>query len=168
MDFSDNLYPYLPMRLICLLLSFLILMTFPVHAGHKPVQIFLRVNIQTAGDGMSDTQVTSIQLPPDGETIQIRTLPELTENDLIGLTPDTKTGGICLYFNHAGQVNLSAVTAQNQGRIMVVTIDGYVIYAPIIDEQITDGKLLIPHPLNPQVVQLLEEVVKQNVQDAKH
>jgi hypothetical protein len=65
-----------------------------------------------------------------------------------------------------GQVNLNAVTAQNQGRILVVLIDGYVVYAPIIDEQITDGELDLPRPLPAQVLQLLQEVARRNVRQA--
>jgi len=50
---------------------------------------------------------------------------------------------------------------------MVVFINGYIIYSPVIDEQITSGQLLIPHALAPQVVQLLQEVAKKNVRDAR-
>ena len=61
---------------------------------------------------------------------------------------------------------MSAVTAQNQGRILVILIDGYVVYAPIIDEQITTGELDIPHPISLQVIQLLQEVARENLRKA--
>jgi preprotein translocase subunit SecD len=76
------------------------------------------------------------------------------------------TSGLHLQFDHVGQVNLSAVTAQNQGRILVVLIDGYVVYAPIIDEQITNGELDIPRPMPLQVVQFLQDVAQKNVRQA--
>jgi len=76
------------------------------------------------------------------------------------------SGVVHLLFNHVGQVNLSAVTAQNQGRILVVLIDGQIVYAPIIDEQITNGELDLPRPINPQVLQLLQEVARKNVRQA--
>jgi preprotein translocase subunit SecD len=109
-------------------------------------------------------EVTTITIPPDNEQIQVRTLPEVTEGDLTNVQQDA--AGLHLQFDHVGQVNLSAVTAQNQGRILVVLIDGYVVYAPIIDEQITNGELDIPHQLSPQIVQLLQGVAQQNVKQA--
>ena len=33
---------------------------------------------------------------------------------------------------------------------MVVMLNGYVIYSPIIDEQISNGILVIPHPMPPR------------------
>ena len=63
-------------------------------------------------------------------------------------------------------VALSAATAQNQGRILVVLINGYVIYAPSIDEQITSGELDVPHPISSQVLLQLQEVAQKNLKQA--
>ena len=146
-------------------LAVLFLLTFlPAHAGHSPPQVFLRVHVQTTGQGMSDQQVTTIALPPNGEQIQIRTLPELSESELVDVQQDAS--GLHLKFNHVGQVALSAVTAQNQERILVVLIDGNVVYAPIIDQQIESGELDIPRQVNPQAVQLLQERAAENVRQA--
>jgi hypothetical protein len=143
----------------------LLFLTFlPAQAGHSAPKVVLRIHVQTAGEGQSPMEVTTISLPPDGEKIQVRTLPEVTEHDLIGVVQDAS--GVHLLFDHVGQVSLSAVTAQNQGRILVVLIDGYVVYAPTIDEQITNGQLDIPHPIDPQIVQLLQEVARQNIRQA--
>ena len=95
----------------------------------------------------------------------VRTLPEVTELHLIGIE-QTASGTVRLQFNHVGQVNLSAVTAQNEGPILVVLIDGMVVYAPVIDQQITNGELDLPHALNPIIIQQLQEVAKQNVRQA--
>jgi preprotein translocase subunit SecD len=152
------------MRWMCLLTGSLFLMFLPAHAGHSPPKIVLRVHVQSAGEGQSSLEVTTISIPPAGERIQVRTLPELTEQELVDVQQDA--AGLHLMFNHTGQVNLSAVTAQNQGRILVVLIDGYVIYAPLIDEQITNGELDVPRAMNPQVVQLLKDVAQQNVRQA--
>ena len=110
-------------------------------------------------------EATAISLPPNGEKILIRTLPEVTERELIDVEQDA-SGTVHLQFNHEGQVSLSAVTAQNQGRILVVLINGYVIYAPIIDEQITSGELDLPHPIPPQILQLLQDLARNNVKQA--
>jgi hypothetical protein len=153
------------MRWTCLLIGFLFLGFQPAQAGHSPPKVVLRIHIQSTGEGQSPLEVTTITIPPNGEKIQVRTLPEVTEGELISVQQDL-SGGVRLQFNHVGQVNLSAVTAQNQGRILVVLIDGYVVYAPTIDEQITTGELDIPHPINSHVVQLLQEVVRKNLKEA--
>ena len=158
------------MRPICpllLLLPLTLLLCLPAQAGHTPPKVFLRIYVQTAGEGLPASQATTITLPPNGETIQIRTLPEVTERELIDVKTDL-TGDVRLIFNHTGQVSLSAATAQNQGRILVLMIDGIVTYAPIIDEQITNGELDIPsaHPIPAQIIQFLQEVARQNVKQA--
>ena len=152
------------MRWTCFLIGLLFLTFLPARAGHSPPKIVLRVHVQTTGPGQSPMEVTTITIPPDNEQIQVRTLPEVTEGDLTNVQQDAS--GLHLQFDHVGQVNLSAVTAQNQGRILVVLIDGYVVYAPIIDEQITNGELDIPRQVSPQIVQLLQGVAQQNVKQA--
>ena len=153
------------MRLTWLLMGLLLFTFLPARAGHSPPKIVLRVHVQTTGEGQSPMEATPIRVPPDGEQIFVRTLPEVTELHLVGVE-QTASGVVRLQFNHAGQVALSAVTAQNEGRILVVLIDGVVIYAPVIDQQITSGELDIPRPLNPQIIALLQEVAKQNVKQA--
>jgi preprotein translocase subunit SecD len=152
------------MRWTCLLIGFLFLIFLPAQAGHSAPKINLRVHVQTTGDGQSALAVTTIAIPPNGEQIQVRTLPEVTEKELVDAQQDAS--GLHLKFNHVGQVNLNAVTAQNQGRILVVLIDGYVIYAPNIDAQINNGELDIPRQISPQILLLLQEVARQNVKQA--
>jgi hypothetical protein len=148
-------------------LTVLLLLTLPVHAGHSPPKVVLRVHVQTTGAGQSPLAATTITIPPNGEQIQVRTMPEMTEGELVGVSQDAG-GTVHLQFNHEGQVSLSAVTAQNEGRILVVLIDGYVIYAPLIDEQITTGELDIPppHVVPALVLQLLQDVARENIRRA--
>jgi hypothetical protein len=155
------------MRWICLLTGFLFFAILPARAGHSPPKVHLGIYVQTTGEGQSAQQATFIVIPPNGERILIRTMPEVSELDLIDAQQDA-SGIVHLQFNHVGQVNLNAVTAQNQGRILVVVIDGHVVYAPIIDEQITNGELDIPsaHPIPAQIIQFLQEVARQNVKQA--
>ncbi|MGB8297984.1 MAG: hypothetical protein WCG85_21380 [Polyangia bacterium] len=147
------------------MIGVLLLTLLPARAGHSPPKVILRVHVQTTGAGQSALEVTTISIPPNGERIQVRTLPEVTEQELVGAQQDA-SGVVHLLFNHEGQVSLNAVTAQNQGRILVVLIDGYVVYAPIIDEQIDNGELDLPRPINPQVLQLLQDVAQRNVRQA--
>ena len=153
------------MRRIIFLTGLLLIAILPANAGHTPPKVFLRVYVQTTGEGQSPMEVLSVPVPPNGDTIQIRSMPEVTEHELISVDQDA-AGAVHLYFNHVGKVNLSAVTAQNQGRILVVMIDGSVYYAPVIDLQITNGELDVPHPLNPAILQLLKDVAQENVRKA--
>ena len=152
------------MRWTCLLMGLLFLTFQPARAGHSPPSVTLRIHVQTTGAGQSAEEATTITIPPNNEQIQVRTLPEITEGDLVDVRQDAS--GLHLKFNHDGQVNLNAVTAQNQGRILVVLIDGQIVYAPVIDEQITTGELNLPRPINPQTLQLLQEVARRNVKQA--
>ncbi len=154
------------MRRICLPMGFLLLLIVPALAGHSPPKVFLRIHVQTTGEGLPASQATPLSIPPNGETILIRTLPEITERELIDAKPEA-SGGIRLFFNHQGQVALNAVTAQNEGRVMVVMLNGLIIYAPVIDEQIANGQLVIPHPPpSPVLLQLLQETAQKNVRQA--
>jgi preprotein translocase subunit SecD len=152
------------MRWTCLLLGLLALTYIPAHAGHSPPKVTLHVHVQTNGVGLSPQEASTLAIPPNGETIQVRTMPEVTELDLTGATEDN--GTLRLQFDHRGSVALSAATAENQGRILVVLMNGIIIYAPIIDEQITTGELDIPKTFDPRLVALLQELAKQNVRKA--
>jgi preprotein translocase subunit SecD len=154
------------MRLLCLLVGWIGLTFAPLHAGHSGPQVLMRVYVQSPGEGMSPQQVLQVRVPPDNEVIQIRSLPEVTEADLTDVQTDA-SGSVHFIFDQIGQANLDAATAQNQGRIMVVAIDGVVVYAPVIDQEITTGVLVIPHPLPPQVVQLLKKTAQLNVHQTK-
>ena len=152
------------MRWTCLFIGLLFLTFLPAQAGHSPPKVTLRIHVQTTGAGQSPQEVTTITIPPNGERIQVRTLPEVAEDELVDVWQDAS--GLHLKFNHVGQVDLNAVTAQNQGRILVVLIDGYVVYAPMIDEQISNGQLDIPRPVPAQILQFLQERAQQNVKQA--
>ncbi len=153
------------MRCYVLLIGFLFLTFSPARAGHSAPKVLFRVHIQTTGEGLSPQEAATVTIPPRGEQIQVRTLPEITERDIVDVQP-LDSGGIHVSFNHVGTVALNAVTAQNQGRILVVLINGIVVYAPIIDEQIENGQLDIPLALQPNIIQLLQDQARQNVRQA--
>jgi preprotein translocase subunit SecD len=153
------------MRWTCLLFGLMLTTLLPAQAGSSPPKVTLRIHVQVAGEGLSPQEATTIAVPPDGEEIQVRTLPEASERDLVEVQQDAT--GLHLQFNHVGTVNLNAVTAENQGRILVVMVDGRIIYAPVIDAQISKGHLDIPHQIPPQLVVLLQQLAQQNVRQAE-
>ena len=152
------------MRLTFCLMGLLLLTLLPARAGHTPPKVTLRIHVQTAGEGQSTLEAVQIRVPPAGDTILVRAIPEVSEGQLVGAVQDAN--GLHLQFNHTGTVDLNAATAQNQGRIMVVLIDGNVVYAPIIDTQINDGQLTVPHQIPNEVVLLLQQVAAENVRKA--
>jgi preprotein translocase subunit SecD len=153
------------MRRISLFTLFLLLAgLIPVQAGHSPPKVLLRVYVQT-NEGLPESEARPISIPPDNEVIQVRPLPELTEGDLVSVEADA-VGAVHLHFNHSGQITLNACTAENQGKILVVMVDGFIVYAPTIDEQLSEGELVLPHPLKPEVVKLLQETAAHNVKQA--
>jgi hypothetical protein len=154
------------MRWIPRLAGVLFLLALPAHAGHSPPKIIFRIFIQTADQGMPASEAMQVTIPPNNETIMVRSMPELTEANLVEVHSDT-SGNVHFLFDHPGKVDLDAITGQYQGRIMVVSLNGYVIYSPLIDEQITTGELIVPHPLDPVIVKLLEDTAQKNVRNEK-
>jgi preprotein translocase subunit SecD len=148
-----------------LVFGLLLCVFLPAHAGHSPPKIMFRVFIQT-NEGLPPSEAQPVRIPPNGEVIQIRILPEVTEADLVAVETDA-AGSVHLHFNHTGQVNLDVSTAQYQGRILVVVLNGTVIYAPTIDEEISTGELVIPRSFDPAVVRLLQETAARNVREMK-
>ncbi len=153
------------MRLLCLIAALSFALFIPAHAGHSPPKVTLGVHVQTTGEGQSNLEASALRLPPNGDQILIRTMPECSERDIIDAQQDEQ--GLRIQFNHVGQVNLSAVTAQNQGRLLIVLIYGRVIYAPVIDTQITSGELDIPLKVKPEVLKALQDQAAYNVRQAK-
>ncbi len=149
------------MRRILFLMGLLLLTFLPAQAGKTPPKVTLRIHVQTTGEGQSTLEVAHVRVPPDGEDILVRAIPEVSEGQLVDAEQDAD--GLHLRFNHTGTVDLNAATAQNQGRILVVLIDGVVLYAPTIDTQISNGELDIPHPIPANILQLLQQVAAQNV-----
>ncbi len=134
--------------------------------GHKPPPVTLTITIETSGQGMAPQQAIPVTLPASGQTIFVRAIPEITEKNLIKveLRPD---GTPLLTFDHQGRINLDVSTGVNQGRFLVVLIDGVVVYAPIIDLQIKTGQLLIPHPLPLPIMDALQKVAIYNSHEDK-
>jgi len=135
-------------------------------AGSKPPQIYLRVYTQTDSNG-SPNSIIPIQLTQPDDQIFVSAIPEASEKDLIGIVPAPgAAGGAILHFNEHAGMNLDAATSQGDGKILVVVLDGRVIYSPMIDATIKTD-LLIPRGILPQEFSLLQAVAKQNLHDQK-
>jgi len=149
-------------------LLFFLLLAAPCLAGSKPPQIFLRVYTQTDSQGSPNSMIP-VQLTQPDEQIFVSSIPEATEKDLIGVDASpggNGTVGAILHFSaHAG-MNLDAATSQGDGKILVVVLNGRVVYSPMIDMGLKT-ELLIPRGILPQEFSLLQAVAKQNLHDQK-
>ena len=108
-----------------------------------------------------------IQLTQPDEQIFVSSIPEATEKDLLGIVPAPgAAGGAILHFSDHAGMNLDAATSQGDGKVLVVVLDGRVIYSPMIDTTIKTD-ILIPRGIMPQEFSLLDALAKQNLHDLK-
>lgn len=73
--------------------------------------------------------------------------PEISTRDVVAFSPfpaeDPGSYGVVLQLGRRGANRLSAVTAANQGRWLCALINGNVVDAVLIDQQVNDGMLVI-------------------------
>ena len=114
---------------------------FWIGAAEKP-PVLLRVHLQApeGAKGMVTVPVTLLNPP---ETIAIRNLPELSERDIHQVRTLTD-GTIVVDFDDFGKTKLEVATNTGRGSILVVIVNGRVVYAPTIDTTLTRGFLALP------------------------
>jgi hypothetical protein len=79
--------------------------------------------------------------PP--ETIAIRNLPEVSEKD-VQKVRTMADGTVVVEFDDFGKTKLEVATNTGRGFILVVIVNGRVVYAPRIDTNLTRGALALP------------------------
>jgi len=79
--------------------------------------------------------------PP--ETIAIRSIPELSEKD-IRQVRTLADGTVVVEFDDFGKTKLEVATNTGRGSILVVIVNGRVVYAPTIDVNLARGALALP------------------------
>jgi hypothetical protein len=125
-------------------------------AAEKP-PVLIRVHLQAPEGAKGDVSVSvSLFNPP--EKIAIQSLPELSEKDLRKVTPRSD-GTVLLEFDDFGRTKLDVATSTGRGLIMVVIVNGRVVYAPRIDIVLQNGCLLLPAgSLTPEEIQSVNDV----------
>lgn len=131
-------------------------------AGAKRPTSSLRIYLQTVEVGAPGTQIMPILLLHPNKQIMVRAQPELSERDIEKVESRESDIGVALrlILTEHGKTVLSAVTTESQGKILVVMLNGRVIYAPVIDKTIDDGVLIIPRGAMPEEIAPLEEAMK--------
>ena len=112
-----------------------------VGAAEKP-PVLLRVHLQApeGAKGMVTVPITLLNPP---ETIAIRNIPEVSEKEIrqVRTLPD---GVVVVEFDDFGKTKLEVATNTGRGLILVVIVNGRVVYAPRIDTNLTRGALALP------------------------
>ena len=114
---------------------------FWIGAAEKP-PVLLRVHLQApeGAKGMVTVPMTLLNPPA---TIAIRNIPEVSEKEIrkIQSLPD---GTVVVEFDDFGKTKLEVATNTGRGLILVVIVNGRVVYAPTIDTNLTRGTLALP------------------------
>jgi len=156
----------LDMRFGVNILPFLVGLVVWIGAAEKP-PFLLRVHLQApeGAKGMVSVPVTLFQ---PNETIAIQSLPEVSEKEIRKVS--TRADGTVLVdFNDFGRTKLEVGTSTGRGFILVVLVNGRVVYAPRIDTVITNGSILLPPgSITPdEILQVNAEVEKSKEQKLK-
>ena len=112
-----------------------------IGAAEKP-PFLLRIHLQ-ATEGAKGSISTLITLYQPNETIAIQSLPEVTEKEILKVSTRAD-GTVLVEFNDFGRTKLEVGTSTGKGSILVVLVNGRVVYSPRIDTVITSGSILLP------------------------
>lgn len=124
-------------------------------AAEKP-PVLLRVHLQ-APEGAKGMVTVPVTLLNPSETIAIRNIPEVSEKDVqrVRVLSD---GTAVVEFDDFGKTKLEVATNTGRGLIMVVILNGRVVYAPLIDTSLTRGALALPvGAIFPEEIQALND-----------
>jgi preprotein translocase subunit SecD len=137
----------------------LVLTASGLQAGSNRPQITFRIHVERAQAAGSSAQVMQVALTEPEQIITIGRYAELSETQVQSVLP-TPDGGMMVIFNNVGAKILESTTANNQGRVLVVFLNGRVVYAPLIDMVLRTGRILIPGPLDPSEVAALQQFLQ--------
>jgi preprotein translocase subunit SecD len=151
----------------CIIYLILLLtsLSFSLQAASPKPKVTFRAHIETgAAAGLAATQVQQVMLFDPEQMIYVRTIPEISENDIEAIeTRITNQGiGALITLNRRGRVSISSATSENLGRILVFMLNGRVIYAPVLDMPITQGQIFIPRGFLPEEIDALKKQIKKN------
>ena len=129
------------MKAVRLLLPPLVGLFVWLGATPKPPVLF-RVHLQ-APEGSKGQVSVPVTLFNPAQTISIQTIPEVSEKEIRKVSTRVD-GTILVEFTDFGQTKLEVGTSTGRGLILVVIVNGRVVYAPRIDTVLTSGSLLLP------------------------
>ena len=155
------------------LLASLLLALLPARAGAPAPKVTLRLCLQVdAQSGATGSkQTVPVRLANPDQIIYINAQPEASEHDLVGIEPYNGVAGengAILHFSRHAAIGLNNATVQNQGRILVVLLDGRPVYTPVIDAPLSSGDFIVPRGVLPIEITELQKVIKLNLSEVTH
>ena len=157
---------YVYLGMMVWILPWLVGLLFWIGAAEKP-PVLLRVHLQApeGAKGMVTVPVTLLNPP---ETIAIRSIPEVSEKDVKNVR-SMADGTVVVEFDDFGKTKLEVATNTGRGLILVVIVNGRVVYAPTIDTNLTRGALALPAGaiLPPEIEALNDARNKERAQKLK-
>lgn len=127
-----------------------------VGSSEKPLPM-LRFHVQTS-QKFGKEKVIPVTLIDPAARIFIGKYPDLSEKDIQSLEILDK-GRVLVVFNEEGRRRLEEMTRANLEIIMVVICNGRVVYAPLIDMIISDGRFIVPEGISAQEARELNDVI---------
>ena len=96
-----------------------------------------------------------------GEERQFRRIPEVSTKDIKAFNPfpsrDGEGYGVLLTLKSGSNNRLAAVTASNTGKWMISRVNGRIVDAVRVDQQINDGELVIWKGISAAEIEQFEE-----------
>ena len=118
--------------------------------------VLLRVHLQ-APEGVKGMVTVPVTLLNPPETIAIRNIPEVSEKE-VRKVRTLADGTVMVEFDDFGKTKLEVATNTGRGLILVVIVNGRVVYAPTIDTVLNRGILLLPPAsMAPEEIQALND-----------
>lgn len=108
---------------------------------------------------MKKEEVIPVQLQNPRSMIFVSITPDLSEADMAKIEP-LPEGKTLILFNEFGTRKLAALTQANMESILVIVCNGRVVYTPLIDTVISNGRLLIPDGIAPAEVEELNGLIR--------
>ncbi len=113
-------------------------------SGKKEMKTSLSFHMET--EATDNPKMIFPQLA-NGQTRYFRRMPEITNKDVVSFSPfpsDVGDGYGIVFKLKGNAVNrLAALTAANQGKWLIVQVNGRVVDGVMIDKQVSDGFIVI-------------------------
>lgn len=144
---------------IALLLFTCLIFTDASYAGGQKPKIMVRFHTEIGGSGSSKGNAIPLNLVNPSQQIWVNRLPEVSENDLAAVTqlPD---GTTLIQLNTNGTRALEAATSTKQGKILVIIVNGRVVYAPQVDMVLRDGRVIVPGGITKEEVETMKRYIE--------
>ncbi|MEM9400085.1 MAG: hypothetical protein AAF984_07735 [Verrucomicrobiota bacterium] len=89
------------------------------------------------------TGITSVQLFNPPQAIYITKFADITEKNLIQFQ-QVRDGRVLVRLDQTGTRLLEALTSNSMGKMIVIIVNGRVVYSPKVDIPLREGALLLP------------------------